>query len=118
MIRSTFSRIGRRVAIGLVALTLSGTAATAAGTSVFGRIFPGQRNVHSIYVGSYDNFVVVRGSGTDIDCWLYDSDGDLVSSDTDDTSICVLPAPGVGVHRVSIRNLGQRSTYYTVRAEN
>lgn len=118
MFRSAFARLGRRTTLGLVALGLSASAATASTTALFDRIFPGERNVHAIYVGSYDNFVVVRGGGTDIDCWLYDADGDLVSRDTDDTAVCVLPAPGVGVHRVAIRNVGDRSTYYTVRAEN
>lgn len=119
MSRIRFFRLGRRSALGLLALTLSATVASATTTSLFGQIFGGARNVHSIYVGRYDNFVVVRGNGnTDLDCWLYDADGDLVSSDTDETDVCVLSAPGVGMHRVAIRNLGSQSNFYSVRKEN
>jgi hypothetical protein len=35
--------------------------------------------------------VVVEGDyDTDLDCWLYDENGNIVDSDTDNTDICIL----------------------------
>jgi hypothetical protein len=119
MSRTIFSRIGRRAAVVLTAIALSAAAASAASTALFDRISGGARNVHSLWLGAYDNFVVVRGDGsTDLDCFLYDAAGRLVSSDTDATDVCVLPAPTVGVHRLAIRNLGSVSNYYAIWTEN
>jgi hypothetical protein len=119
MSRAIFSRLGRRAALVLAAVALSATAATAAGTTIYDRVARGARNVHSLWLGAYDNYLIVQGDGdTDLDCWLYDADGRLVSSDTGATDLCVLPAPTVGAHRLEIRNLGRVSNYYAIWAEN
>ena len=119
MPRPTLSRFGRRAAAALAAVALSATAATAATTALFGRVPGGARNVHALWLGQADNYVVVGGDGgTDLDCYLYDDAGRLVSSDTDDTDVCVLPAPTVGAHRLAIRNLGSVSNYYAIWTEN
>lgn len=51
----------------------------------------------------------VRGDGdTDLDCWLYDDNGNLIDSDTDYTDWCILevvPA-WTGRFRVQVSNLG------------
>jgi hypothetical protein len=114
-----FPRVGRRAVIAFTAVALSASVAGASTTTLFGRVFGGSRNVHSLWVSGSDNFVMVRGDGdTDLDCWLYDSAGRLVSSDTDSTDFCVLPAPGVGTHRVAIRNLGRVYNDYAIWTEN
>ena len=119
MPRPTLSRLGRRAAAVLAAVALSATAASAATAALFGRVPGGARNVHALWLGQADNYVVVRGDGgTDLDCYLYDDAGRLVSSDTDDTDVCVLPAPTVGAHRLAIRNLGSVSNYYAIWTEN
>lgn len=119
MIRSILSRISRRGAIVVAAVALSTTVASASAVALFGTVAGGGRNVHALWVGESDNFVVVRGNGsTDLDCYLYDDAGRLVSSDTDGTDFCVLAAPGVGVHRVAIRNLGSWSNAYAIWTEN
>jgi hypothetical protein len=108
-------RLAARRAL-LTALLMSGVATTASAANAYllaGSVAAGGSRTHAISVGLYDNQVVVRGTpGRDIDCWVYDSDGDLVDEDTDPTSICLLNTPGVGTHHVEIRNLsGRRSDY-------
>jgi hypothetical protein len=118
MLRTRFPRLARRVFVALLALTTLAGLAQAGTTLIRGRVFAFSRNVHSLYVGVNDNFVVVDGDGsTDLDCWLYDSDGWLVSSDTDATDTCVLSAPGIGTHRVSIRNRGSVYNDYVIWRE-
>ena len=126
------ARFGRRAALALVSLTVVGctdplspdTASDSSGgssssTTISGRVDAGGRNVHVLSVGLYDNYVVVEGDGdTDLDCWLYDAAGRLVSSDTDLTDVCVLPAPGIGTHQVVIRNFGNVYNDYTIWMEN
>jgi hypothetical protein len=110
MSRSILARISRHSRIALLSLAALGASAgvaRAAATVFSGRVWSHSTNQHFIYVGWSDLHVVVRGDGdTDLDCWLYGPDGELVSSDTDDTDVCVLRSPGIGVHRVVIRNYG------------
>ncbi len=121
MIRHIISRLSRRAILAMASLSLTALTAGAAevtGWMTSGRIFPGERNVHTIWVGANDNYVIVDGDGdTDLDCWLYGPDGQRVSSDTDATDYCVLAAPGIGRHRVAIRNLGSVYNDYVIRTE-
>jgi hypothetical protein len=51
----------------------------------------------------------VRGDGdTDLDCWLYDENGNLIDSDTDYTDWCILEAQPqwTGPFRIQVTNLG------------
>lgn len=51
----------------------------------------------------------VRGDGdTDLDCWLYDENGNLVASDTDYTDWCILEVRPrwTGPFRIRVSNLG------------
>jgi hypothetical protein len=131
---SRLTRIGRRAVLAAASLTVvactepvapnpapssgSGPTAPPSNTVVQGRILAGGRNVHSLMIGMYDNYVIVEGDGdTDLDCWLYDSAGRLVSSDTDFTDICVLPSPGLGAHQLVIRNLGSVYNDYAIWTE-
>jgi hypothetical protein len=119
MSRTIFARVSRRAAVVFAAIALSATAATAASTAIYDRISGGSRNVHSLWLGNYDNYVIVDGDGgTDLDCWLYDDRDRLVSSDTDGTDTCVLPAPTFGTHRLVIRNFGRVTNYYAIWTEN
>ncbi|MEO6525472.1 MAG: hypothetical protein ABIP93_02495 [Gemmatimonadaceae bacterium] len=73
------------------------------------------RTTHRVYVGPNDNRLWVRGDGdTDLDCFVYDSDGDLVDSDTDESDVCLLDTPGIGGHTLVIRNLGRVYNRYVV----
>lgn len=118
MTRSIFSRISRSMRIAVLAIAAVGfTAGSARAAAAFfsGRVWAYSTNRHDLFVGLTDNHVVVRGDGdTDLDCWLYDYDGRLVSSDTDGTDVCVLASPGFGMHRVVIRNLGSVYNDYVV----
>ena len=119
MSRTIFARLSRRAAVVFAAIALSATAATAAPTAIYDPIACGSRNVHSLWLGTYDRYVIVQGDGdTDLDCWLYDANGRLISSDTDATDTCVLPAPTFGTHRLVIRNLGRVTNYYAIWTEN
>ena len=53
--------------------------------------------------------VDVRGDGdTDLDCWLYDDNGNLIDSDTDYTDWCILEVNPLwtGAFRIQVVNLG------------
>lgn len=108
----------RSLVVGLVALAGLATTAEAARRYVTGRVAPDASRSHAIYVGMDDHYMTVRGqgrSGDDLDCWVYDQGGDLVDRDTDDTDYCILETPGVGTHRVVIRNYGRHTNNYVVR---
>ena len=132
-----FLRTGRRAALVIAAVTLGActdpssifdpssgsttpsTNTPPSSTTGRGRVLAGARNVHTLSIGPADNYVIVQGDGdTDLDCYLYDGAGRLVSSDTDLTDVCVLPAPGVGTHRLVIENLGSVYNDYTIWFEN
>ena len=112
------SRFPHRSFVALLALLTSAGLAEAADTLIRRRVFAGSSNTHALYIGRYDNYVIVDGDGdTDLDCWLYSSTGRLVSSDTDATDTCVLPSPGIGTHRVVVRNLGDVYNDYVIWTE-
>ena len=60
---------------------------------------------------------VIGSNKTDIDCWLYDADGALVDSDTDDTSVCdlVVVPQWTGRFSLVIQNRGTIGSPYTLR---
>lgn len=112
----SISRSVRRVGAFAVALLMLAPAMMfAADTVLRSRVYPGQTNQHSIYIGEYDNYVTVRGDGdTDLDCWIYDANNRLVDSDTDNTDYCVLETPGIGMHRLRVKNYGSVYNEYVV----
>ena len=108
----------RSLVVGLVALAGLATTAEAARLYVSGRVGPDASRSHALYVGMDDHYMTVRGQGRssdDLDCWVYDPAGDLVDSDTDGTDYCILETPGLGTHRVVIRNYGRYTNSYVVR---
>ena len=118
MTRSIFSRAraSRIAAIAVLALASAAGTAGAAAWALGGRVQAFATNRHSLYVGSSEALVVVRGDGdTDLDCWLYNPRGRLVASDTDGTDVCALAAPDVGTHRLVIENLGEVFNDYVIR---
>jgi hypothetical protein len=113
--RTTILRAVLRAMLASLMLACGFSTAEAAWTFIEGRLGPRSTRSHSLYVGMYDNYLTVRGNGrTDLDCWVYDSDGALVDSDTDSTDYCILETPGIGTHRLVIRNLGGMTNYYSV----
>jgi hypothetical protein len=108
-------RIARIAAAALLALATAAGTASAANWIRTGRVHAFDTNRHSLYVGPTEATVVVDGDGTtDLDCWLYNPNGRLVSSDTDETDFCVLDAPDVGTHRLVISNLGDVYNDYVI----
>jgi hypothetical protein len=114
MNRSKLSSVARRsISVALAVATVAG-AARAADGAFSGRVRAYTTNTHRLYVGS-ETRVIVDGDGdTDLDCWLYNPAGRLVSRDTDSTDYCVLAAPDVGTHRLVIRNFGDVYNDYIV----
>ena len=112
IVRSIFLR---RSVLALGALVLTAGAAKAADPIISGRVFAHSFATRYVWVGPSDNYVVVIGDhSTDLDCWLRDPSGQLVSSDTDPTDVCILRAPGIGSHQLQIRNFGDVYNDYTV----
>lgn len=73
-------------------------------------------NAHRVQIGMDDQFLTLTGDGsTDLDCWVYDADDHLIASDTRASDACVLRTPGLGRHRLVVRNLGHVSNDYVVR---
>jgi hypothetical protein len=112
------SRLTRRALI--AALAALALAAAPAGAMTLRYLFTDQVdendvNAHTIAATAR---VVVRGDGdTDLDCYLY-RNGRLVSSDTDETDICVLSTRGQsGQFRLYVRNIGDVYNEYRVSAE-
>lgn len=102
----------RTIAAGLL---LAGAAAAEAASRFVERVPAHGTRTHSLYVGRDDNWLTVRGDGTtDLDCWVY-QDGTLVDSDTDDSDYCILETPGIGTHRLVIKNYGNVYNDYTLR---
>jgi hypothetical protein len=108
----------RALAAALLALAaLAGPAQAAATNWLSGTVRAFATNQHTLYVGD-ETRVIVRGDGdTDLDCWLYNPAGRLVSSDTDSTDICVLDAPDYGTHRLVIHNLGDVYNNYVIHRQ-
>jgi hypothetical protein len=61
--------------------------------------------------------VSIRGDGdTDLDCWVYDENGNEIDSDTDGTDHCVLSwtPRWRGTFEIRVSNLGSMSNCYTL----
>jgi hypothetical protein len=118
------ARISRisRIALVLAVLLVPGAA-------VAGRIGGPQRHLDSVNARSNDWYripfhgneqatIVISGDGsTDLDCWVYDENGNQVDSDTDSTDKCWLtwtPAWS-GVFKVKISNFGYISNVYVMQ---
>ena len=100
------NRTLRRTLIALVAIALTAGGAKAA-DYLIGRVPAHSRITRSVWVGLNDNYVVLVGDhSTDLDCWLRNPSGVIVASDTDPSDVCILPAPGYGLHQIDIQNLG------------
>ena len=70
---------------------------------------------HVFFYGRERGEVIVDGSSrTDLDLYIYDPNGNLVDSDTDDTSYCIgsFYAPRPGVYTIKIVNLGDVGNTY------
>ena len=108
----------RHIPRAVFAAGLLAALATTAGAMDYvlsGWIAGGGTRAHTLWVGVDDNRIFVRGTpGRDIDCWVYDANDNLVDSDTDNTATCLLATPGVGTHRLVIRNYDSRGSSYTV----
>ena len=85
------------------------------GTAV---VFPQKYYAHAVvFRGHEPGKFRVRGDGsTDLDCYVYDSDGNVVDSDTDSTDYCVLNwyAPYTQVYTLQVVNHGHVSNLYNV----
>lgn len=98
----------------LALVMLAGTAGAAA-FARNGYLRAGGQNTHNLYVGMHDNWLTVRGDGrSDLDCWVYDEDGSFVDSDVDETDYCILKTPGIGQHRLVVKNQGSRPNSYAL----
>lgn len=58
--------------------------------------------------------IMVRGNGTsDLDCFLYNADGQLVAKDDDATDTCLIGGLTTGVsYRLYVRNVGTSVAAY------
>jgi hypothetical protein len=111
----------RRMALALVTLSIFGSTATATTLRVrfSDRVDAYSRKTHSMWVGMHDHSLLLRGDGdTDIDCFLYDEDNDLVARDIRPTDECEMSTLGYGRHRLVVRNLGEVYNRYTVDTRN
>lgn len=80
----------------------------------WGRVSPGARETHRFYIGAERTVVVQAEDSVNIDCVLYQPDGQVASADRDTTNTCVLSAPAVGWHTLLVLNYGGRGTTYHV----
>jgi hypothetical protein len=84
--------------------------------SVSARSYDTYRDVF-VFRAHQSRTVVVEGDhDTDLDCWLYDENGNMVSSDTDRTDVCVLEiTPNwTGEFSLRVANLGHVYNNYCV----
>jgi hypothetical protein len=74
------------------------------------RIYPDQTHSYTIsFTGGEAAIIEVVGDGdTDLDCWVYDENGNLIDSDTDYTDYCVLgwTPSWTGEFQLQIKNYG------------
>jgi hypothetical protein len=117
----TINRRLRWVAAGalMAAMPLAGTVVTSAQQSQSRRIEALETNYVSFWALADDEVaIVVAGDGdTDLDCSVYDGDGQLLASDTNDTDRCVMrfTTPHSGLVGIRIDNLGDVWNAYEIR---
>lgn len=114
--RFAINRFARRALVALVAIAAFAPVARAAADYVLtGRAEANAIVTRTLYVGASDRYVVLLGDhATEMDCWLFDEAGTLISRDLRDGDVCVLPAPGIGIHRIVIKNWGTVYNEYKV----
>lgn len=108
----------------LLALSMVSTDATASdvrGTrTAHGALAVGERVTVNNLVFEKGALTTIRVNGeTDIDCYLYNADDELVGFDTDDASSClikIIPA-ATREFTVSIKNNGSKTTTYDFEAK-
>lgn len=101
-------------ALAVIAVLSALATSAGAATANFRGWVPGKSwRTYDVDVGMHDNTLWVRAvPGHDIDCWLYDEDDVLVDADTDSSSTCLLYTPGLGVHRLVVRNWANGGTTF------
>jgi hypothetical protein len=113
---------GLLAATAVALITLFSTPAPAVtGTAVFcssvsARSYDTYRDVF-VFRAHQSRTVVVEGDhDTDLDCWLYDENGNMVSSDTDHSDVCVLEITPhwTGEFSLRVANLGYVYNNYCV----
>ena len=78
------------------------------------------RSTDTFYVtfrGGEDAMVVIQGDhDTDLDLYVYDENGNLIGSDTDNTDQCVVGfhPNWTGTFRIEVRNLGYIYNQYEI----
>jgi hypothetical protein len=115
------SRSGRTTkllaALGLCALATTSATEALAVTHV-DRVYAGRTDVYRRTFSAYEPaYVLVSGDGdTNLDCRVYDENGNLVDSDTDGTDDCVLTwmPRWTGRFRLEVKNLGRISNQYVM----
>ena len=115
--RNNPTRAVRTLITGLLLLAGLASSAEALRRMGAGSIPPNGTRTHSLHIGMRDHWVTVEGQGRasdDLDCWIYDEYDDLIDSDTDYTDYCILRTPGLGRHRLVIRNYGAYTNRYEV----
>ncbi len=108
----------RALLAGLLVLAGLASTAEAVTTALRDSLAPRGSRLHNLNVGMSDHHLTVRGQGRDsddLDCWVYDSRGELVDSDVDMTDYCILDTPGLGAHYLLVRNLGRYTNQYEIR---
>lgn len=82
-------------------------------------VMPNQTDEYNnmVFEKGEEAFIRVRGDGSsDIDCFVYDNKGGLITSDTDSTDLCILrwtPA-WTGKFKLKIQNLGSKPNEYEI----
>jgi hypothetical protein len=112
-------KFGIRPLLFALALTLA-ISATAAAYQRFGSVQAFDTDIWTIWVGSGSSRVVVDGDGdTDLDCYVYDTFGNLLGKDDDGTDYCIVDVwrGRSGTLRVHVVNLGSVYNRYELRVE-
>ncbi len=107
--------------VSVLALLSSAVLAGAVGgpRSATAIVFPERYFAHRVaFRGGEQATLIVRGDGsTDLDCYVFDSDGDLIAADDDATDHCIMRwyPYHTDVYTLKVVNRGQESNFYHVR---
>lgn len=115
--RTSQPKSGRKFLVALGLCALAATSATEA-LAYVDEVGPLHTDVyyHTFYRGGPSSIVVSGAGITDLDCRVYDENGNLIDSDTDGTDDCILTwrPRWTGEYRIEIENLGLRSNVYAM----
>lgn len=82
-------------------------------------VMPGKSDIYTVVFEAQEPArVFVRGDGSsDLDCYVYDNGGHLVSSDDDSTDVCTLrwTPSWTGKFQIKIVNRGTSANEYLIR---